>query len=181
MAANLDKWERWYTDSNYQVPYGDTVSYFLAEDWLRGMPVQDWGCGFAWFKKVHYGGYIGIDGTPSQWCDIVKDLTEYKSSSPGILLRHVLEHNHDWEKVLDNAVASFTKRLCIVLFTPIVDETKVLVEDVCGLGVPDIAFNLDDILSRLGCQFFVDTMTSGSIYGVETVIRAMKSTRLHVL
>lgn len=175
MSTNVDRWTPWYDDAKRQIPYGDTVSYFMAEDWLRGIEVQDWGCGYGWFKNVHYGNYVGIDGTKSKWCDIVADLTEFVSSSPGILLRHVLEHNHDWKKILDNAVASFTRRLCIVLFTPLAEETKVIVEDVCGLGVPDISFNLDDILSRLDCRFFVDTMPSGSIYGVETIIRAQRS------
>lgn len=173
----LSNWTPWYLNADKQLPYGDTVTYFMAEDWLRGLDVEDWGCGYGWFKNVHYGNYKGIDGTNSRWCDKVEDLRTYKSSSPGILLRHVLEHNHDWKQVLDNAVASFTKKLCIILFTPLVDETKVIVEDVCGLGVPDIAFNLSDIVSRLECPFYVDSTASGSVYGVETIIRVQRNNR----
>lgn len=175
MATNVDRWSPWYNTAQRQLPYGDTVTYFMAEDWLRGLHVEDWGCGYGWFKNVHYGGYLGLDGTQSPWCDEIVELKNHTSASQGILLRHVLEHNHDWVQILDNAVSSFTRRLCIILFTPLMDKTTVIVEDVCGLGVPDIAFNLDDILGRLNCKFFVDTMPSGSIYGVETIIRAQRT------
>lgn len=174
MATNLNRWDAWYKTAEKPIPYGDTVTYFIAEEWLRGLSVEDWGCGYAWFKKVHDGRYLGIDGTNSKWCDNIVDLTEYTSKSQGILLRHVLEHNHDWKKILDNAVQSFTKRLCIVLFTPLVDETMVIADNVAGFGVPDIAFNLDDILSRIGYPAHIETMKSGSIYGEETVIKVQK-------
>jgi hypothetical protein len=64
-------------------------------------------------------------------------------------LRHVLEHSYDWQKILDNAVASFTKRLCIVLFTPFVDQTTLLRTEPDYGEVPVFAFKPDDLLERI--------------------------------
>jgi len=172
----LGRWDPWYSTATEQKSYGDTTMYFEAEKWLRGLDVEDWGCGYGWFHNVHTsGGYVGIDGTYTPWCDVVADLREYKSCSEGILLRGVLEHNYEWQKVLDNAVSSFTKRLCVILFTPLVEQTKIIAENVGGLGVPDIAFNIDDILSRIGdltCS--IDIVPSSSGYGPETVLKVQR-------
>jgi len=172
MQTNLGRWSNWYARAAQQIPYGDPTTYSMAEEWLRGLYVEDWGCGYGWFRNVHVGGYRGIDGTHSLWCDAVEDLTTYRSNVSGILLRHVLEHNHEWEKILDNAVASFVDKICIILFTPLTKETVVIDDDVCGMGVPDIAFNINDILERLDCSASVVTIDAESIYGQETVIRA---------
>jgi len=168
----LNNWSPWYSNATEQLPYGDPITYSIAEEWLRGLYVEDWGCGYGWFRNMHVGGYKGIDGTQSRWCDAVADLTSYKSDTPGLLLRHVLEHNHSWAQVLDNAVSSFSEKICIILFTPIVEETTVIVENVCGLGVPDISFNIGDIVGRLDCCASVMSVASNSVYGLETVIKA---------
>ena len=128
---------------------GDPESYFVAAEWLRGLDVEDWGCGLGAFQTYCTGRYTGIDGTESPAVDVIADLTAYRSTSPGILLRHVLEHNHAWRKVLDNALASFTGRLAVVLYTPLCPQTWVRLEDAGGLGVPEICFRLDDLRDQI--------------------------------
>lgn len=178
--TNLDKWAPWYADVDEPRAYSGTndeekVTYHLAADWLRGLAVEDWGCGLGWFKLLHQGPYIGIDGTPSKWCDLVADLVTYRSTTPGLMLRHVLEHEPRWEVVLDNAVTSFTERMCLVLFTPPTEHTQVIASDVGGLGVPDISFALADITGRLaGCKWSVESLATNTAYGIETVLRIEK-------
>ena len=52
------------------------------------------------------GFYRGIDRDPSAACDQTADLAGYTSTTDGLLLRHVLEHNLHWRGVLRNALAS---------------------------------------------------------------------------
>lgn len=172
----LNKWDPWYKDAVAQQPYGDSSIYFHAEEWLKGLDIEDWGCGYAWFKTVHTSGrYIGVDGTDSRWCDVVADLREFQSTPDGILLRGVLEHNYDWQPILDNAVKSFRKRLCLILFTPIAEETHIIAENVGGLGVPDISFSRRDITERLiDCHYEVETVPSSSGYGPETIFKVQR-------
>jgi hypothetical protein len=172
-GSNLNRWDPWYRAGDGQQAYADTATYGLAAAWLDGLDVEDWGCGLGWFRRFHRGGYLGVDGTRSRWCDVHADLAAYRSMSEGVLLRHVLEHDPRWRDVLDNAVASTQRRLCVVLFTPPQDETRVLAEDVGGLGVPDIGFRLADVTDRLdGLRHTVETLETDSGYGQETVIRA---------
>ena len=101
--------------------YGGAASYREAIDWLTGFGViEDWGCGTSWARQfvAKDDQYVGIDGSWSPWCDKVVDLRKYRSEVPCVLLRHVLEHNTEWRTILANALASFQKRLAIVLFTP---------------------------------------------------------------
>lgn len=133
--GNAGRWGKWYADGAPQ-PYADETTYRIAEQWLAGLDVEDWGCGYGWFRHHHRGGYLGVDGTAG-FADVVADLTEYRSETPGLLLRHVLEHDTDWPKILDNAAASATEVLVVVVFTP--------KSDVCeqvgwtdDLGVPDL-------------------------------------------
>ena len=96
---------------------------------MRCQTVEDWGCGLGWFRRYISPPreYLGIDGSASPFADIVHDLRTYRSGKPhGILMRHVLEHNHHWKPILDNAIASFTKGLCLILFTPWQVKTSVL-------------------------------------------------------
>jgi len=77
----------------------------------------------------------------------VVDLVAYRSHVPGVFMRHVLEHNDEWARILDNAVASFTERMALILFTP----ERAATEEIAfrpDIGVPDIAFRLADITDR---------------------------------
>lgn len=120
----LGRWDPWYrggTGKRLAACYGPSDTYVAAEAWLKGLAVEDWGCGYAQFREFHEGPYRGVDGSAG-WADVVADLTVYRSSPTarpeGILLRHVLEHNRDWRRILMNAVTSFDKRMVLIVFTP---------------------------------------------------------------
>jgi len=129
--------------------YGDDTTYQKGIAFLDGHgTIEDWGCGFAHAKKfVQKSRYIGIDGSRSEFSDKVADLREYTSKVDCILMRHVLEHNYDWRKVLANAVASFKKRMVLIIFTPLTGTTRriALSQVVTSSPVPDISFRREDL------------------------------------
>jgi hypothetical protein len=140
VTKNAGKWAPWYNKKRLtQERYGDDdIAYQLGADWLRDLHVEDWGCGRGWFRKfIPEHLYTGIDGTASPFADIVVDLTEYRSTTEGIFLRGVLEHNDEWRTILDNALASATKRIFIAIFTPNGQGEEI--GRTRELDVPDIA------------------------------------------
>lgn len=171
-----DKWTTWYQDVEIPEPYGDTLSYEIAAEFLHDcLTIADWGCGKGFFRtRVLADRYVGIDGTITPFTDVVADLSNYIHQVEGILLRHVLEHNVDWQKVLLNAVNSATYKLCIILFTPLSDTTRQIAWT-DGLEVPDISFYLPDIMAYLeDFEVTYSTFTSATQYGEETVIKAVR-------
>lgn len=176
-ASNLGKWDRWYAGLDEEQPYGLTVTYQLGAEYLAGCAViEDWGCGKGWFRRcVPRDRYRGVDGSWSPFADEVVDLVTYRSKVEGVFMRHVLEHNYEWRSILANAVASFTKRLVLVIFTPLGEETAEIAfaEDP---GVPDISFCREDLLEffdglTVGCQ----TLETATQYGVETIFLVERS------
>ena len=115
-------------------------------DWLNPCyEVEDWGCGPAYSRQYRKGNYTGIDGTPG-FCEVVDDLRTRLSDVDGIFMRHVLEHNHDWQKILDNAIASFRERMSLIFFSPWANETHVANEN---NGIIVLEFNKEDILKTI--------------------------------
>lgn len=159
-------------DVNERQPYlieDNDLTYRLGAEFLEGLEVHDWGCGLGWMRNyVPEDKYVGVDETASQFADVVADLREYLHPGESIYMRHVLEHNEDWKLILANAVASFGARFCLVLYTPLADETHVhLVEP--ELDVPEIRFHIDDITQWLqGLTYGVDPV------GSETIIRVTR-------
>lgn len=83
-------------------------------------------------------------------------------------MRHVLEHNPDWDIILDNALASFRKRFALVLFTPFSEETHPLDDG----GLHDLSFRREDITDRFpfGCWYSEEHISpSDTQYGEEHV------------
>jgi len=152
----LGRWAPFYEGATEQAAYGyHSPTYQAAADWLRPCrTVEDWGAGYGWFGRYLHPSqtYLPIDGTPSRWVDRVVDLVEYRSDPrpDGILLRHVLEHSHDWAYILDNAVASFRHRMVVVTFTPPAAATHDLGDDTSGLDAPTYAFRTSDVLALMG-------------------------------
>lgn len=170
----LGRWAPWYSSKQRLAHhYGPPTTYVVAEEWLAGLSVEDWGCGYAQFKGFHQGGYWGVDGTPG-WCDEVADLTiPLRGKAPeGLLLRHVLEHNTEWRMILRNAVDSFQKRMVLVVFTPDSggrEEKKLAHVD--EVNVDDLSLPFQEIESffsscRVVKKQFFETPTG---YGGETV------------
>ena len=108
----------------HPIKFGDGITYRIAAAFLCDVAqVEDWGCGTGAFKEYCLVGYVGIDGSKSPYADRIADLSTYRSKTPAIHIRHVLEHNHDWEAILANAVASAEQKLCLCLFTPFATST----------------------------------------------------------
>lgn len=127
--------------------YGVEQSYKLGMEWLeRCSLVEDWGCGPAYSKLYRKGPYRGIDGT-GPYCDEVADLRFYRSSVPGIFMRHVLEHNLEWKPILENALESFQERMSLVFFTPWAKDTHIAHY---SKDVPFIRFRKSEILELIG-------------------------------
>lgn len=139
---------KWNYQGLSEASYGQEIVYQKAAQFL-GDTVEDWGCGTGWAKR-YFRNYRGIDGSLSSFIPNPKDLIDlvyYTSQAENILLRQVLEHNYEWRKILENAVKSFQKKLCITIHTPIKEETQeIFLND---LNVPDIAFKREDILDYL--------------------------------
>jgi hypothetical protein len=172
-ASNVGRWDPVYRLLPDPRPYGDTLTYEKAARFLAGLDtVEDWGCGWGWFKRYLDPGvqYKGVDGSHSPAADEVADLTRYTSHVEGILLRHVLEHNDNWRSILSNALRSFTRRLVIVLFTPFVETTR-RIGYTPELGVPDIAFARDDLTPFFtGLRWSLEEgLQTGTQYGVEHI------------
>src|SRR5437868_13881510 len=175
-ASNLGKWDVWYQDLNDDRNvlglYGDSITYLMASAFLSDLPqVEDWGCGAGGFRRFCVSDhYIGVDGSRTPFADHIADLREYRSSTPGILLRHVLEHDLQWSAILENAVASFQRKLCVVLFTPFSKETRIIADNrPLGVDVPDISFARDDIekhFTGLSWRIIAD-IPSRTQYGAE--------------
>lgn len=170
----LGKWDKWYKniDKMGSFRYGDTITYRLAADFMADVAeVEDWGCGTGGFKRFYKGKYIGVDGSTNPFVDKVADLREYKSNVDGIVMRHVLEHNYDWKLVLENAIASFNKKLCIILFTPFATDTKEIAHNKKhGVDVPDIAFCKDEIESFFeGLKWKMESHETKTGYGIEHI------------
>jgi hypothetical protein len=140
--------------------------------------VEDWGCGLMMFRNFCRGEYVGIDGSESGANPVIHDLAEYRSDTPGLHMRHVLEHDYRWADILDNALNSFTERMTLILFTPIKDETQD-VGYTYEIDVPDIAFKESDIVKRFdtvpGISWTKEHLRTGTWYGEETLYYLEKS------
>jgi hypothetical protein len=171
--TNIGKWAAWYQDLEAPWGYGDPTSYEIGAAWLAGCTlIEDWGCGAGWLRTMlPPDRYWGLDGTDSPGCDAVVDLVTYRSTVPGVFIRHVLEHNEAWARILDNAVASFTDRKVLILFTPERAVTEAIAFHP-EVGVPDIAFRLADLTNRFppDVTYTVHRIPSATQYGGETIL-----------
>ena len=118
-AWNYNGAQKWH--------FGDDTTYHRGIAFLDGHgTIEDWGCGFAHARTfVHSSRYLGIDGS-SPHADKIVDLCEYRSDADCIFMRHVLEHNIEWRKILAGAIASFRKRMVLIVFTPFAETTRVI-------------------------------------------------------
>jgi hypothetical protein len=175
--SNVGKWNDWYRNVDPNTPgsfrYGDTVTYRMAAAFFVGVPeVEDWGCGTAGLKRFYQGKYVGVDGSQTPFANKISDLCTYESSTDGVFIRHVLEHNYEWEKILAAAVRSFRQKLCLVLFTPFTETTHEIAHNRAhGVDVPDLSFCRVDIERHFGqCQWQLDErIPTDTGYGIEHV------------
>jgi hypothetical protein len=124
-----------YGNETYEKP----IAWLLEEC----ESIEDWGCGYGYARQYAEGRYCGIDGSleAEPYADKIADLTTYTSSVDGILVRHILEHNWDWRAILENAIASFRKRMVLILFTPFSKHTDPMTMS----PLIDLSFRREDI------------------------------------
>lgn len=165
----LGKWD--YSRVHWPMRYGeDDQTYQKGMEWLAPCAVvEDWGCGGGWARKYApaKAQYIGVDGSACAFTSKVADLVVYRSEVEGIFMRHVLEHNKEWAKILDNFMASFTKRAALIIFTPFRSETKIYGEP----GIIDVLFRKEDLTERFKDARWREELVkpSKTNYGEETV------------
>ncbi len=163
----------WKYDSLPKFRYGDDTTYVKGIGFLDGHgPIEDWGCGFGHAKSfVTSSQYFGVDGS-SQYADKIVDLITYTSNVDCIFMRHVLEHNPQWQKILTNAVKSFQKRMALVVFTPFSRITRVIASatHVTSVPVPDISFCREELLEYFaGLNVTEESLSTDTQYGTEHV------------
>lgn len=160
---------------------GCDTTYKRGAAYLVGVGrVEDWGCGAAYFKRlVPPGCYWGIDHDPSCTCDQIADLAGYTSATDGIFLRHVLEHDLRWRIILRNALASFRRRMVLVVYTPFVRATEEhrRVEGLTpGASFPEIRFCRADLVREFRDVHFrlEENVPTDSRFGREHVFYLRK-------
>ena len=173
--SNVGKWDRLYRAVVDPEPYGLTPTYEMGVEWLAPCDwIEDWGCGKGWVRTlVTPERYRGIDGSQSPFADEIVDLAEYRSEAPGIFMRHVLEHDFRWPAILDNALASVTERMVLVLFTPFADETHNVMWG--APQVPNLSFRREDLTERMDAAGMtyseVSLKSPRAAFNEETVFR----------
>jgi len=135
--------------------YDDPLTAKKAAEFIKKIgikTIEDWGCGYGGFRNYigDFQEYIGIDGSQSRYTDKIVDLEKYTSNIDAIHIRHVLEHNIHWVKILENAIQSFQNCMVLTIFTPFVQETTIVAEypnfENTGITMVDIAFKREDIV-----------------------------------
>jgi hypothetical protein len=155
--------------------YGDDTTYKLGAEFLKGLDVEDWGCGPGRFRQFHAGLYWGVDGSPSPAASVVQDLYQRLTQVPAIFMRHVLEHNRCWRRITLNAMCSFERRMVIVVFTPFsttVDQVLTEVPTHKKLKIPDISLCKTDFLKALVQDSVTcreEFVATGTRYGGESI------------
>lgn len=179
--SNLKKWDFIYSstsdDSHKISRYGEDLTYLKGWKFLKDCTeIEDWGCGFGYFSNfVPIDRYKGIDGSCSKAASVYADLEEYKSRTSGIFMRHILEHNENWEKVLANAIASFRHRMVLIIFTPFADETKQIGWNPLH-EVPNISFKKEDLTKHFDFLEWEEEegIKTDTEYGVEHIFYISK-------
>jgi hypothetical protein len=168
----------WRYEGRDKFSYGDDTTYRKGLAFLDGHgTIEDWGCGWAHARTfVRRSAYVGVDGS-SPHADRIVDLRTYVSDVDCIFMRHVLEHNLEWRRILTAALSSFRKRLVLIIFTPFVEATRVLAVDrgVTAVPVPDIAFRREELVAHFGgLHWRQESMATESMYSIEHIFYLSK-------
>ena len=179
------QWDAYYEEVGpvenrpYSNEWNDLLTMKIGAAWLNHediAEIEDWGCGFGGFKLViaEDQKYIGLDGSKTAVADKIVDFEDYTSSVDGAHMRGVIEHNYRWENVLNNFLASFTKRGVLTLFTPFVEETCIDLEFEWFDGkMPNISFSKKELASFFEQHNVKYTLLEGfktdTEYGIEHV------------
>jgi hypothetical protein len=171
----VGRWQWFYDTQPSEGPFAFDPAervFQIGADWFAGCAtIADWGCGGGLLSRfVGADRYVGVDGSTTAAVSVVADLTDYHVHSDGVFMRHVLEHNYRWERILDNALDAFDQRMVLVLFTPWHDgdgDVRELRWE-AGFEVPTLAFRAGAIEAKLnGFDWEFVEVVSPSAYGSE--------------
>lgn len=175
----MNEWDHAHAELSSTLDYGGPHSYVEIAKFVEDCyEIEDWGCGGGRMRDyllphpAH--AYTGIDGSLTPYGKLA-DLTRYRSECDAVILRHVLEHNYDWQLILDNAFASARRKVAVVLFTPLQHETHNLWSVKDYGDVPNIGFNVYDLLAHMPWNVKQKHFTSPNTYfGEETCLFASR-------
>lgn len=165
-ASPIGKWDYHQAE---QFAFGDDTTYRTGIAFLDGHgPIEDWGCGTAYARRfVTRSAYTGLDGSASRFSDKTVDLRTYRSETACLFMRHVLEHNHEWQSILANAIESFRNRMVLIIFTPFGEQTRQISS---SFGIPDIAFRKEDLTKLFDhLQYREESLVTATLYGFECI------------
>jgi hypothetical protein len=193
MAAARAQWRAWsdetiapgneYGERTHPRPRraGCDTTFKRGAAYLSGIGlVEDWGCGSAYFQRFMPAGcYLGIDRDPTVAGVVKVDLADHTSTPDGIFVRHVLEHDARWQIILHNALASFRRRMVLIVHTPFVRATAVHHRGVApadGDLSPEIHFSRGDLVREFrGVPFRLEeNIATDSPFGREHVFYLAK-------
>lgn len=185
LRSRMGMWDSFFSASTETSSDVEDVTIRMAAAFLGVREVrlvEDWGCGHS--RTSQYLGkhqqYSGIDGSTSTSAGQICALENLKSNADGILMRHVLEHNPNWEAILDNALSSFRIRMVLILFTPFQPTTRAISEYKnwagSGSSMWDIGFARDDITGRFRRLKWtsLEGLPTNTQYGVEHMFFLMR-------
>ena len=183
--TRLSLWENFWKGRNSKNEYSNSKesnkTMLLSAEIFKNnnvKSIEDWGCGNCVFRYYLDKDikYIGIDGSNTSYQDKIEDLTQYTSKSDGVYIRHILEHNDEYKKILENAIMSFENTLILVLFTPFTNKNNTEILTTCNLEgriIPDIAFNKNYIISLIEqnrCSYqLIENIESKTSYKFENI------------
>lgn len=161
-----------------------SADYFNSDPSIKTL--EDWGCGVCILGKYLRKDieYLGVDGSPvnSPFKTVVSDLRNHKSTPDAVYIKHVLEHNPEWETILRNFLTSFKKLGMIIIFTPMSSTDKDVVlksvfsgtnENKDHVDIPDISISkskFEKILDEYENITYTSSSTQwSSQYQVETI------------
>lgn len=184
--SNVGKWDGWYSELDpngkpHAYKFSETETYNIAAEFLSDCEtIEDWGVGAGGFLN-HCPKAIGVDGSDTPFA-IKKgvDLCTYVSECEGVHLRHVLEHNYEWTKILENALKTASKKICITFFIPLNegDTIELAHNRDHGVDVPDLSISRDEFDSIVANykpeSIDVDILETKTGYEVEIVCKITK-------
>lgn len=178
IGNRMGLWDKSYKNKFEVKLYDDPTTGKVAGGFLNDQEiavVEDWGCGLGGFQAYMGPGqeYVGIDGSLTVAASKIVDLETYITQIDAIHMRHILEHNPGWARILNNALNSFRKRMVLTLFTPFQEKTQVIKKypnfNDTGMEMIDIGFQRSDIVSEFHdiAWFSIENIKTGTQYGVE--------------
>ena len=93
-------------------------------------------------------------------------------TSTAYFMRHVLEHNVEWRRILAGAIASFRKRMALIIFTPFAETTRVMSTALhcTSVSVPDLSFRKEDLTQCFDdLRYTEESLKTDTQYGVEHI------------